>query len=124
MKGDFRIQDILNLDKVIDHLTKFLELKIEIYELKTKRQIVNVISNFAVLALIVAFAMFLLLFLSLALGFYLNILLNSQYLGFLCVSFLYLVICIFLFVFKGRIIKNQLIQAFFSNTLTGDDDGE
>ncbi|NJN25713.1 MAG: hypothetical protein HC819_07000 [Cyclobacteriaceae bacterium] len=115
---------MLNLDKVIEHLTKFLELKIQIYELKIKSQMVDIISNFAILGLIVSFGMFLLLFLSLALGFYLNMVLHSPFMGFLCVSLIYLAICIILLVFKGRIIKNRLFQAFFSDTLSSDNDGE
>lgn len=114
--------NLLNFDRVVDHLTKFIELKLEIYELKVKEQLVVIISSFATLALILSFGLFMLFFASLALGFYLNILFDSTFLGFVIVSLIYLFICIILVVFKDKIITNHLLQAIFSNTLTGKHD--
>lgn len=114
--------NILNLDKVIDRLTKFIELKLEIYELKVKEQLVGIISSFATLALILSFGLFMFFFASLALGFYLNSVLDSSFLGFVIISLIYLSICIVLVIFKDKIITNNLFQAIFSDTLTINND--
>jgi len=114
--------NILNLDKLIEHLTKFIELKLEIYELKLKEQLVVIISSFATLVLILSFGLFMIFFGSLALGFYLNGIFESRFLGFVVVGLIYLLICIGLVVFKDKIITNRLFQAIFSDSLTINDD--
>jgi uncharacterized membrane protein len=113
-----KVLNVLNLEKVINHISRFIELKLEIYELKLKGQMVGIISSFATLALIISFGLFMLFFCSLALGFYLNSIFESKFIGFLFVGLIYLLICILLIVFKGKIITNHLFQAFFSETLT------
>lgn len=122
MKEKNKGLNILNIDKVVDYLSKFVELKLEIYELKVKEQLVGIVSSFATLALVASLGLFMIFFCSLALGFYLNNLLESNYLGLLIVGLSYLVLCIILFVFKDKIITNNLFQAFFSDTLTINDD--
>ena len=124
MKEKNKVLDILNLDKVIDHLTKFIEIKLEIYELKIKKQLVDIISNLATLVLILSFGLFMLFFCSIALGFYLNGVFDSNFIGFVIIGLIYLVICILLIVFKDKIITNHLFHALFSKTLTRNDDEE
>ena len=63
--------------------------------------------------------MLMLFFSSLALGFFLNDFFESNFLGFVIIGLIYLLICILLVVFKNRIITNHLFQALFSDTLTG-----
>ena len=110
------------MDKLVEKLTRFIELKLEIYELKVKEQLVMIISSFATLALIVSFGLFMIFFGSLALGFYLNVLFDSKFIGFVIISSLYLVICVVLILFKDKIITNRLFQAIFSNSLTSNED--
>lgn len=114
--------NILNLDKLVEKLTKFIEIKLEIYELKVKEQLVIIISSFAILALIVSFGLFMIFFGSLAFGFYLNGVFESKFIGFLIVTLLYFVICIALILFKDKIITNRLFQAIFSDSLTINED--
>ena len=114
--------DIFNFERLTTHLTKFIEVKLEIYELKVKQQLVGIISGFATLMLILSFGLFMLFFASLALGFYLNRLFDSAYLGFVSVGSIYLFICIVLVIFRDKIITNHLFQAIFSDTLTIQDD--
>lgn len=107
---------------MINHLSKFVEIKLEIYELKVKSQLVDIVSNFSVMILIISFGMFLLFFLSLSLGLFLNGVFNSNYIGFVIVSLIYFVICILLILFKGKIIKYYLFQTFLSDTINNDSD--
>ena len=122
MKEKHKTLDILNLDKLVNNISKFVELKLELYELKFKEQLVVIISSFATLALIISFGLFMMLFASLALSFYLNGVLESGFLGFVIVGLIYLLICIILVVFKDKIITNHLFQALFSDSLTINDD--
>jgi hypothetical protein len=117
-----KVFDILNLDKVINQLSRFIELKLEIYELKIKEQLVVIISSFATLALILSFGMIMIFFCSLALGFYLNGVFESRFVGFVLIGLIYFLICIILILFKNKIITNHLFQAFFSDTLTNKND--
>lgn len=117
-----KVFDILNLDKVLHQLSRFIELKLEIYELKIKEQLVVIISSFATLALILSFGMIMIFFCSLALGFYLNGVFESRFIGFVLIGVIYFLICIILIVFKNKIITNHLFQAFFSETLTKNND--
>ena len=68
MKENNKSLNILNLDKLVDFITRFVELKLELYELKVKQQLVVIISSFATLALIISFGLFMIFFGSLALG--------------------------------------------------------
>ena len=122
MKEKHKTLDILNLDKLVNNISKFIELKLELYELKFKEQLVVIISSFATLALIISFGLFMMLFASLALSFYLNGVFESGFLGFVIVGLIYLFICIILVVFKDKIITNHLFQALFSDSLTINDD--
>jgi len=117
-----KVFDIFNLDKVIHHLSRFIELKLEIYELKIKEQLVVIISSFTRLALILSFGMFTIFFCSLALGLFLNDVFESRFIGFILIGLIYFLICIILIVFKNKIITNHLFQAFFSETLTHKND--
>lgn len=117
-----QLTDILNINGLITKLTKFVELKIEIYELKVKEQLVTIVANLASLILILSFGLFVIFFCSLALSFYLNSLFGSEFAGFICVGGFYFLICIFLIVFKDKLITNQLFESIFSDTLTDSDD--
>lgn len=117
-----KLYDILNLEKLTSRLSRFIELKLEIYELKVKGQLVGIISSFATMALIISFGLLMLFFFSLALGFFLNYAFDSSFMGFLLIGLFYLLICILLVVFKNKIITNNLFQAIFSDTLTSTND--
>lgn len=114
--------NILNIDLLVEKLTKFIELKLEIYELKVKQQLVIVISSLATLGFIIACGIFVIFFASVALGFYLNGVLESKFIGFIIVSVIYLLICIILILFRDKIITNRLLQAIFSDTIAIESD--
>jgi hypothetical protein len=96
----------------------------EIYELKVKEQMVQIISSLATLGLILMLGVIMLFFFSLALGFYLNSLFDSSFLGFALIGSVYLLIAIMFMVFKDKLITNRLFQTFFSETLIKDSSDE
>ena len=125
LKERNKVFDILNLEKLFDSLSRFVELKLQIYELKVKEQMVIVISRIAMLTIMLLFGLIIIFFFSMALAYYFNHLLDSGFLGFVLVGSIYLTIGLLLVFFKGRLITNQLFQAFFSDTiLKGDYDDE
>jgi hypothetical protein len=110
---------------MFESLSRFVELKLQIYELKVKEQMVIVISRIAVLTIMLLFGVIIIFFFSMALAYYFNGLLESGFLGFILVGSIYLAIGLVLMLFKGKLITNQLFQAFFSDTiLKGDYDDE
>ncbi len=113
---------LLNLEKIIANLTKFIEIKLEIYELKLKEQLADIISSIAILFIILSFGFLVLFFASMALGFYLNSVLDSAFLGFLIMGGFNLLICVLLVMIRDKIITNPLFQAFFSETLIKESD--
>ena len=122
MKDENKKSDFLNLANLFDGLSKFIELKMEIYQLKLKEQLVIIISSIAALTLILSFGLFVLFFLSLALGSYLNGVLKSDFLGFGIIAILYLILGVILVLSRNKLITNHLFQAFFSDTLTQSSD--
>lgn len=118
MKEDIKIKSFFNLERVVQLLSKFIEVKMELYELKVKEQIVFIISSFTALAIIILLGLFMVFFLSLFLGYLLNDILNSNYLGFLIVGGGYLILSVLVIIYREKIITNRVIHAFFSKTLT------
>lgn len=107
---------MLNLDRLVQNVSRFLEIKLEIYELKLKKQLAETIASIAALFLVAAFGFVALVFLSLALGFYLNVVFGSSFLGLLVVGGLYIVIGIIIFRFKDRLITQPLFESMFKET--------
>ncbi len=107
---------MLNLDRLVQNVSRFLEVKLEIYELKLKKQLAETIANVAALFLVAAFGFVALVFLSLALGLYLNYVFGSSFLGLLLVGGLYIVVGIIIFQFKERLITHPLFESMFKET--------
>jgi hypothetical protein len=122
LKERNKVFDILNLDKLIENLTKFIELKLQIYELKAKEQLVLIISRIAILTLIFSFGLIMLFFFSMALAYFLNSQIESSFAGFAIVGGLYLTTGLILILSKDKLITNRLFQTFFSETITKDDE--
>jgi hypothetical protein len=122
LKDKYKAFDILNLEKLVESLTRFIELKMEIYELKVKGELVQIISSIATLTMILTLGVIMLFFFSLALGFYLNELFESSFLGFALIGAFYMLIAILLVIFKDKLITNRLFHTFFSKTLISGND--
>lgn len=117
LKYQNKISDIFNLDKLIESLSTYVELKLQIYELRVKEQLVVAITKIAVLSIILLFGIIMIFFFSMALAYFLNSWLGSEFLGFALVGAAYLAIGLVILFLQGRLIKNHLFQAFFSDTI-------
>ena len=87
------------LSGIINRLTEYFKLKAEQIKLEVMARVAGVLSQVLVFSLVAFLGLFLIFFLSFALGSYLNEILESQYQGHLIVSgayFLLLIIIILL----------------------------
>jgi hypothetical protein len=122
LKEKHKVFDLLNLDKLLDSLSRFVEIKMQIYELKFKGELVEIISSIAALTMILTLGIIMLFFFSLALGFFLNDLFGSSFMGFAIIGAFYMLSAILLAIFKDKLITNRLFNSFFSKTLISEND--
>lgn len=99
-KGFF---NFLKIDSLFDHLTSFIESKIEIYKIELKEELAQSLSRVAVVLLFSFLAFFFILFLNVAIGYYLSAILNSLFYGFLIISGFYLLIFTGLFLLRRQL---------------------
>lgn len=108
---------MFNLDRLLQNVTRFVEIKLEIYELRLKEQLSETLSNLVVLLFVMLVGFVGLVFLSLALGLFLNHLLQSNFIGLLIVGLLYLIVGFIVYRFKDRLVTTRILQAMFKEPL-------
>lgn len=106
-KGFF---NFLKLDSLFDHLTAFIESKIEVYKIEIKDELVQTLSKIMVWLLLGSIVFFFFLFLNIALGYLLGALLNSLFFGFLIISGSYLLIFLVLYLLRDTIGLRQFFK--------------
>lgn len=94
---------MMNISEILNTVKKLVELRIKIAYSKIADDISTIVTRVVVLIMMVLAAMFVLLFGSISLAFYLGTLLDSVYLGFLSVGGIYL-----LFLFILYLIRNTM----------------
>jgi hypothetical protein len=120
VKGKNRLLNAFNLDNVIETMIKYFDVRLEIYKLKLKEQLVHLLSAVIAFVLIISLGLYMLFFFSMSFAYYLNDVLNSKFLGLLIIGGIYMVVCILLLIFKDKIITNRLFRAFFERTIQSD----
>jgi hypothetical protein len=109
---------LLNLDRLLQNITRFLEIKLEIYELRLKEQLSETLANLVVMLFVMLVGFVGLVFLSLALGLYLNSLLNSSFAGLLIVGATYLIVGYIVYRFKDKLmLTTRILQAMIKEPL-------
>jgi len=90
---------------------EYIEVRIDLIRLHTAENIAKIFSNAAV-AVVIGYLMFLIImFISLAAGFFIGTLLGSNELGFLCVAGFYLVFLLLFLVFRKRIVERPVVRS-------------
>jgi hypothetical protein len=102
------IEELNNIRKEIQ---EYLEIRLDMLRLHTAENISRIISTAAKLAVLGYLLFFILLFASLALGFFIGEKLNSDYLGFLSVSGIYFLLLLLFIAFRRKIVDKPVIQA-------------
>ncbi len=107
----------MGLDKIIDAIKKFIRIEIELVKLELRDNFIDLMTSMIIFTLFLGSSLFVLLFISLAVSFYLNEVLQSSYIGFLVVAAFYLFLIILLFLFKGKLIISNIVKNIFGKSL-------
>ena len=103
-----------NISEIINTIKQLIDVRMEMIQEGIRTRITSLITRIAILVLMGIFALFLLMFASFSLAFYLSEVSRSPFLGFLYVAGIYLVIVIVLY-----FIRNSLqLQANLRSSLT------
>jgi hypothetical protein len=109
---------------VLQKIKEYIDNTKDLTILRIVGRVSDFISGLVTDVLFIVFCFFALLFLSISLGFYFGDLFNSNSLGFLTVTGIYLIFIIVLRIFKERIEKNLInlsIKKIFKNWNESDD---
>lgn len=105
----------LKIDNLIDHLTGYVEDRVELFKIEIKDEVARVIAKGLVL-LVVALAVFMaLFFLSFSAALYINTWFQDSYAGFLLVAGIYLIAFILILIFRKDI--NQSIARHMADSI-------
>ncbi|MEQ8338132.1 MAG: phage holin family protein [Cyclobacteriaceae bacterium] len=103
------------INNLLDKLTEYIRLKGEKLKLDIIAQVSRLLAHVLAFLFLGIIAFFLFIFLSLALGGYLNVLLESEYYGYLIVAGVYLILLISIFLLlRTNRIQNWLESVFIN----------
>src|ERR1700759_618891 len=103
MEGKFF--KMLGLDGFLENAQGYVDSKIQIAKIEIQQKLTGAITLVLMLISVLFLALMALAFLSMALGFFLNSLLNSSYLGFLIMAIFFFLLIIILVLSKKTIQK-------------------
>jgi len=102
------LDDINDLRKDI---LEYIEVKLDLIRLHAAENLSRISSNIATMAIIGYLLFFIILFISFAAAFYIGSLLDSNELGFLCVSGFYTLLLFLFLIFRKQIVERPVIKA-------------
>lgn len=103
-----------NISEIVNTIKNLIDVRLEMIQEEVRTRITSFVARIAILIFMGIFALFLLLFASFSLAFYLSEITRSPFLGFLYVAGIYLVILIILY-----FVRNSLqLQANLRSSLS------
>ncbi len=102
------LDDVNDLKKDV---LEYIEVKLDLIRLHTAENLSRIFSNVATIAVIGYLLFFIILFISIAAGYYIGSLLDSNELGFLCVAGFYSLLLVLFLVFRKKIVERPVIKA-------------
>ena len=111
----FNLLKLLKLDNIFDSLTGYLETKIEYYKIQFKEELAKALAILIFIFLMSVVMLLFLIFLSFFAVAFLNHMLQSQYLGFLIMAFIYLILGLFIYVYRENLIFGRVFREFFKD---------
>jgi Putative Actinobacterial Holin-X, holin superfamily III len=102
------LEEIGNIKKDI---REYIEIKLDLLKLQAAENISKIISNAAVVIILILFLSLILFFLSFAAGYFMASLLHSNELGFLCVAGFYFLLMLIILIFRKKIIDRPVIKS-------------
>ena len=108
------------LDSLFDHLTAFIESKVDIYKMELRDEASKALSKLMVGVLLFSLGWFFIMFLSIATGYYFGTLLGSFFLGFLIISGIYLLFFLVVFLLKKQLGLKEFFDKQIEKWLNSD----
>ncbi len=105
-------------------LTKYVELKAELYGLNFIESFSLLVTKFVTLSITFLFGIVFTMFLLLTLAYFLGDLLGATYLGFLIVSGIFLILAVIFIALRHKFLTNPIINAMISVMFKYDKDDE
>lgn len=99
---------MFGLDGVLENAQGYMDSKIQLVKLEIQDKLTKVITLLLLMISVLFLSMMTLTFLSMALAYFFNSLLNSSYLGFIIMGFLYFALIIIIVLSKNSIHKKIL----------------
>lgn len=97
---------------IIEQIKEYAETRIKLIKYKTIDQATGIIASVVAYSIIAVLGLFILLFLNITLALFLGSVLGSYWAGFGCVTLLYIILAILVFVLKAKYIEAPLISLF------------
>ena len=99
--------DFLKIGQLIENLTGFIKVKIELLKLEILEEVSKGIANLFSLMVVMILGVFVLAFGSLTLGVFMNHLFESQYLGYLLITSFYLILFVVVIILtrSGKLVE-------------------
>ena len=113
LEAMFNILKLLKLDTIFDSLTGYIETKVEYYKIQFKEELARALAILIFVFMISMVLLLFLIFLSFFAVAFLNHVLQSQYLGFLIMAFIYLIVGLFIYVYRENLIFGKVFKEFF-----------
>lgn len=104
-------------EELIQHLVGFLETKSEILKLELKEELVRILAKLISHLIIILLVAFFFLFISVAVGNYLNVWWDSAYLGYLALGVLFFLLWMIMLLVRRSLWYHQLIGRFTDKML-------
>ena len=111
----FDLFKLFKLDNIFNSLTGFIETKIEYYKIQFKEEVARAFAMLIFMFILSMLALLFFIFLSFFLVVIINSAFSSQYLGFLIMAIIYLLLGSILFIFRKKLVFNNVYREFFKN---------
>ena len=108
---------ISSTGETVEYARQYIQQQIDYLRLETVERVAKTTSNLISAGVIAILILMGVLFLSVALGFYLGALMDSYALAFLCIAGLYFLVSMFIIYFKEKIITNPVLNIVVKNML-------
>jgi hypothetical protein len=96
--------------ETVEYARQYIEQQLDLLRLESAQKIAKTISSLITIGVVFILILMVVLFLSIALGFYLGALFNSYTLAFLCVAGFYFLMSILIIYFKVEVITNPVLN--------------
>ena len=110
-----KILKFLKLDKLVENITGYFETQIELAKLDLKDQAEKGLQNLFQVIMLMSLMVMIIFFISFGCSIFLNSIFNSDYLGYLLVALVYLILFIIILFDKNKAFGKWVSSRIFKN---------